>query len=272
MTRVPRAIPGRDIRALPLKPAEAFLLSRIDANTGERDLALLTGLSEQEVEASLNRLFDLGAIDFVRGERGAGSGVPPKPPPVPITAPPRSSPTPMRRTTSTSIPAAPASHRWLYDPAELDEDVELDLERKRRILEMFYRLDALNHYELLGVERTAERKQIKSAYYELAPELHTDKYFGKRLGSYKAKIETIFSRITMAHDVLTHRDRRAEYDRQLEAQEKDRPSPEPPPPESLGPTSVRGDSDAGPDAERVRREALAKKLSGGYRRPPSGAR
>ena len=87
MTRVPRAIGGRDIRSLPLKPVEAFLLSRIDAATDEQDLSMLTGLSRPDVEAALDRLFDLGVIDFVRGARGNTAVATPSPSPSPLRSP-----------------------------------------------------------------------------------------------------------------------------------------------------------------------------------------
>mgnify|MGYP003338887439 CR=1 FL=1 len=53
---------------------------------------------------------------------------------------------------------------------------------------------------------------MKKAYYVAAPEFHPDRYFGKNLGSFKAKMEAVFARITLAHDVLTARERRVEYD------------------------------------------------------------
>ncbi|WP_437970236.1 DnaJ domain-containing protein [Sorangium sp. So ce260] len=110
----------------------------------------------------------------------------------------------------------------LYDPAELDEPVELAPDRKRRILDLYYRLEDLSHYALLGVSDQADKKQIKSAYYQLAPEFHPDTYFRKQLGTYKQKIEAIFTRITLAHDTLTSKQRRAEYDAYLEQTHKNR--------------------------------------------------
>src|SRR5262245_26208155 len=64
MARVPRLVPGCDIKSLPLKPTEAFLLSRIDAIVDERGLSLVTGLSQADVAKALDRLCQLGAIDF----------------------------------------------------------------------------------------------------------------------------------------------------------------------------------------------------------------
>jgi curved DNA-binding protein CbpA len=102
------------------------------------------------------------------------------------------------------------------DPAELGEAVDLDLDKKRRILDLYGRLDLTSYYELLGVPLDADKKAIKAAYYKLAPEFHPDSYFRKNLGSFKPKIEAIFTRVTLAHDVLTVRQRRAEYDAYLE--------------------------------------------------------
>lgn len=227
MPRVPRPLSGCDIKSLPLSPAEAFLLSRVDAMLSERELALVTGLPLSTVVSALDRLEQLGAISFAT-DSALESGATRR-----SERPPafRSSPPPGRgegaRLPSTPPLAAKAGDGMslappLYDPAELDEDVEIDPERRRRILDLFYRLDDLTYYELIGVGEHDEKKQIKSAYYALAPEFHPDKYFRKRLGSYKAKIEAIFARLTIAHDVLTAKARRAEYDEYLEQLHRNR--------------------------------------------------
>jgi curved DNA-binding protein CbpA len=100
----------------------------------------------------------------------------------------------------------------VYDPKELEEDVDLDVEQRRRVLDMFYRLEAVDHYALLGVARTADKKTVKRAYYDLTAHFHPDRFFRKRLGSFKAKMEAVFARITRAHDVLTDKVQRTEYD------------------------------------------------------------
>ena len=102
------------------------------------------------------------------------------------------------------------------DPPELSEEVDLEMEKRRRILDLYARLDDVSYYELLGVPEGADKKQVKGAYYKLAPEFHPDSYFRKNLGSFKSKIEAIFTRLTLAHDVLTVKQRRAEYDAYLE--------------------------------------------------------
>jgi curved DNA-binding protein CbpA len=103
------------------------------------------------------------------------------------------------------------------DPPELQEDVELDLEQRRFVLDMFARLDHITHYDVLGVHAGADKKTIKRAYFKLAASTHPDRYFTKRLGSYKGKLEVLFARITEAYDTLTVADRRAAYDARLRA-------------------------------------------------------
>ncbi len=180
----------------------------------EDDLALVTGMTPAQAGAVLDRLAMLGAIEMV--------DVRERPP----SAPPRAAIPPP----SPSRPAHDAGHDAghdaarapRYDPAELDEPSDLEPERKRRVLDLFHRLEDLSYYALLGVRADADKKQIKSAYYAIAPEFHPDKYFRKNLGSYKQKIEVIFARITLAHDVLTVPERRAEYDEYLEQTSKNR--------------------------------------------------
>jgi len=58
--------------------------------------------------------------------------------------------------------------------------------------------------------------------FELAAVFHPDKYFRKRLGSFKAKMEAVFGKVTMAHDVLTDREKRTEYDAYLNDQQSTR--------------------------------------------------
>jgi Flp pilus assembly protein TadD len=62
MSRLPKPVSGCDIRSLPLTPADAFLLSRVDGTATEHDLALCTGLPPEQVVAMLDRLAALGAI------------------------------------------------------------------------------------------------------------------------------------------------------------------------------------------------------------------
>ncbi len=62
-------------------------------------------------------------------------------------------------------------------------------------------------YTTLGVARTASEKDIKSAYRKLAKELHPDR------NRDNPKASERFSEITNAYDLLSDKDKRAQFDR-----------------------------------------------------------
>jgi curved DNA-binding protein CbpA len=108
------------------------------------------------------------------------------------------------------------------EEAMLGEDVDLEPDFRRQVLLTFRTLNRLDHYALLGLDRTADRKVLKRSYFDLAAKFHPDRYFRKKLGSFKTRMESIFGRVTLAHDTLTDKERRAEYDAYLEEQRRSR--------------------------------------------------
>ncbi|MHB8647563.1 MAG: DnaJ domain-containing protein, partial [Thermomicrobiales bacterium] len=63
-----------------------------------------------------------------------------------------------------------------------------------------------DYYAVLGVPRTADEKQIKSAYRKLARKYHPD--VNKETGA-----EEQFKRVSEAYEVLSDAEKRAQYDR-----------------------------------------------------------
>lgn len=100
-------------------------------------------------------------------------------------------------------------------PPVPDEEVELDFAMRARVEELHGRLRTTSHYELLGVDRDADKKTIKRLYFQRTVEFHTDRYFGKKLGRYGSMMNAIFCRMNDAYDVLASPERRAAYDAQL---------------------------------------------------------
>jgi curved DNA-binding protein CbpA len=117
---------------------------------------------------------------------------------------------------------ADALLRTPEDEAALAEEVDLDEEMRVSVLTLTRKLDVLDHYALLGVDHGVDRKAVKRAYFDLAARYHPDKYFRKKLGSYKPRMEAIFGRITLAHDTLTSPEKREEYDVYLDEQRRSR--------------------------------------------------
>lgn len=213
---MPRLLPGTDLRGLPISPAEAFVVSRVDGSTTLAEIAEETGKSLEEVQALLERLAALGALVVE-----AGLSQERRQPPTPAARPSGAFRLgPIVETSAVGEHQHPAAS--LYDQAELDEDVDIDLARRRRILDLYYRLDQLTHYQLFGVDPNADKKAIKGAYFEVVNVFHPDRYFGKNVGSFKTKLERVFARLTESYDVLSRNASRAEYDAYLRAQSKTR--------------------------------------------------
>jgi curved DNA-binding protein CbpA len=181
-------------------------LSRVDGTSSESEIAAATGLEAEQVMATLARLAELGAVRFENASdqrpKFNRSSVPARS----VT---------LRPAVETKVQISDHPERVLYDPKELDEPADLEPERKRRILDVFYRLESITHYELLEVAPSADKRAIKARYYEVVNLFHPDRYFGRSLGGFKPKLERIFQRITEAHDVLTRSEARAEYDAYL---------------------------------------------------------
>lgn len=193
------------------------MLSRIDGMGNVADICALTGLTELETLGILERLVRLGAVS-VGGDSEAealeGAVV-------------------QRRS---SIPH--------YDPKDLDEEgVELTREERKLILETFHSLEEISFYDLLQVEHTADRKQIREGYFRLSKEFHPDTQFRKKLGSYKQKLEIIFRSLTQAYDVLSNKNQRADYDAYIAEQIKGR-------------EMERQMREAAQEAERMERELI----------------
>lgn len=266
--KVPRIVPNVDIRKFKLDPMDGFVLTRIDGKLGSKELARETGLPEFSVERALEKLEKLGVIERID----------PNAPP-----PPPAQPAPQR-----SALADFSTLEAKYDPKELEAPADLPVEIKKRILDLYYRLDDLDHYTLLGLTKEADKKSVKRAYFELAAHFHPDKYFKKNLGTFKPKMEVLFARVTEAHDTLVDPTKRAEYDayiaevattRGMEAMLEralaesraaaeqiaasvtppeafSPPSAQPPPPSQPTPSQTARELQA-------RREALARRLLGG---------
>jgi curved DNA-binding protein CbpA len=289
---IPKPLPlpkGKSVQSYPLAPVDGFVLSRIDGTLSIREIVTLTGLDNITVQGSLDKLVSLGLVSL-----GAPQAAPRSATPAPGAIQTRSPSIPARPVTEVSgvldsgIPKPPPA---LYDPAELDEDVDLERDHRRKILDAYYKLSDLDMYEVLGVERKADKKAIKRAYYDLATVHHPDRFFRKKLGSFKQKMEAVFTRVTEAHDTLVDKDKRAEYDTYLAAQDEARAletqmtrrasspgmdrtdrTPPPPPvitaPPPVVPTTPVPERTSGIQlSDQARRDALARRLLGGRGAP-----
>ena len=195
----PRPANGCDVRSLPLGPMDAFLLSRIDGSLSASELATLTGFDLASVEATISRLVELGAV--VVG---------------PAPSPPGAAAAPDTRRSEQGAHRDASALSGETPPGE--GPIDLDEGQQRKILEVFAQLESTDYYALLGVMPDADKKEIKKAYYAVAPSYHPDRHFRKNLGHFKARMEAIFARMTSACDTLCTKETRAEYDGYLATQ------------------------------------------------------
>ncbi len=119
-------------------------------------------------------------------------------------------------------PSEPEPAPEVEPEPEPEVEIALDPARRQRIDDLFAAVDELDHYQVLGVPRTAERKDIRHCYFTLSKVFHPDTMFGRELGPYRARMGTIFQRITEAYEVLGKKKQRHEYDRYLELSDRTR--------------------------------------------------
>ena len=137
---IPELIDGVDARKLPLSALEGFVYSRVDGSSSAKDIVEATGIGEDLALAALEKLIELGAVRMK-------AAAPPPPPPRRDSQPPnkrfgKPHAPPAQRVLT--IPPPSGTPRRLYDPAELEEEVAIDDTRKRRVLDVFYRLGSGN--------------------------------------------------------------------------------------------------------------------------------
>ncbi len=102
---------------------------------------------------------------------------------------------------------------FVFIPADLAEEVDLDLERKKEILFHHAHLADWNHWEILGLAWNAPVDAVRTAYLEKVKVFHPDRYGGKNLGSFRGRLEQVFRRMTEAKDLLGDAAKREEYAR-----------------------------------------------------------
>ncbi len=93
-------------------------------------------------------------------------------------------------------------------------------EVRRKIARFHAQLERRDHFEVLGVDRSADDATIKSCYHKLAKQWHADAYAGLALGPAKQTLDEIFQRITEAYETVTDPAKREEYLVYLERSKK----------------------------------------------------
>jgi tetratricopeptide (TPR) repeat protein len=205
------------------------VLSRIDGTQTIREVLLTTGLPVERAVAIVSKLRSLGAL-LLPNETTAptspqGFGAMPAAraahspenraardvplagamktvkPPVPIapravTSAARAEPEEVA--VDTTLPAPSAE-----ELAALHEDVELSDDERRHILALHRLVGTRDPYVLFGVPADSDPKLLKRAYFRLSKDIHPDRYYGKRLGSFAERLNVVFETVSRYYARIT---------------------------------------------------------------------
>lgn len=104
------------------------------------------------------------------------------------------------------------SDEYEINPDHLEPTIDIDLATQRKVLRLLARAKHEDHYSLLNVPPDAEKRAISNSYFSLMNELHTDKFYGKNIGTFGPHLSRLIEVLTRANDVLGRKKTRAEYD------------------------------------------------------------
>lgn len=180
-----------------LTSADGFVLSRIDGTSSARDVVALIPLPTEDCERSLFSLLCTGFVEYV--EKEDARRTPPRTP-LPASAPriPRPAPAPPLAAAPPPRPAASAASRTTEEIRLLIATTYANLKR--------------DHFELLGLERSATRDDVREAHARLARVLHPDVRLDPALDDLREQRAAAFIRVTQACEILRDPEARARYE------------------------------------------------------------
>jgi curved DNA-binding protein CbpA len=174
----PALAKGVDLTRMDLTYDEGLLAARIDGRTPANELALLLGWPPDRVAAVFDDLRAKGVVEVADAPRSDPYGA------------------------------------FIFPLPLMQADCALDEEQRKKVIYTYEKLDALNHYELLGVRRRDDAKAIKAAFQSKVFEWHPDKW-PKNSGPFAKMIQQIFERVKRASAVLSNEKSRVAYDAEL---------------------------------------------------------
>lgn len=180
----PRARADVDVRSLPLRPLQGFLLSRLDGGSDVTALAQVTGLAAEQVATMLGELVALGAVE----------------PETPVTMAP---PTPSVEEPPDATPAEPA------EPDEAPAEPEPEAGTHRALFESSLHDKPVE--ERVALAHTATEPTLSALCFDPQPKVVVALMENPNLGLPQARLvarhhrtalglETLVSRPTFAND------------------------------------------------------------------------
>jgi tetratricopeptide (TPR) repeat protein len=98
---------------------------------------------------------------------------------------------------------------------EQSAESDKDQEEVKSYMSLYEKHARSNHFQLLGVQRYSSTEDIQKSYYQLAKELHPDKFQKESMEQVKPLMESLFSRISEAYEILSSEEKRKAYEAEL---------------------------------------------------------
>lgn len=192
---------------LRLLPAEAFVMSRVNAPARLGEVIAVSGLPEDETRRAVYVLVLGGLLTRTGGRRILPPEV------LKLAAQQRAA-----AASATETPASEAS-RPTGEP-ERPAAAEPEPDKVGTVEELFALARGETHYEVLGVARSASADEVKRVYYSHARRLHPDRFRRDADEEARQRIDAAFARVAQAYDVLHDAPLRAAYDLKLSKKSK----------------------------------------------------
>jgi serine/threonine protein kinase/DnaJ-domain-containing protein 1 len=204
-------------QSINLTPTDGFVLSRIDGTLSAREVVDLIPLPAEDTERSLFSLLCTGVVGYApetTGRRSANRTTPapePRSPEPPVAAPPPPSPEARTPLPPKTPPPPPPSSSAAPRAATRDERKKASTKEIRRlILELHAKLHR-DHFDVLGIDRSASETEIREAYAGFAKVLHPDACRDPALADLRERRIAVFARLSEAYDTLRDPESRARY-------------------------------------------------------------
>ena len=187
------ALQNQDVN---LDAEESLILSRVDGSESPKSIAAMGPVIEKEAARTLLGLLEAGIIEEV-SETAAAS-----PPAVHSDELPSASEPPVAQQKAPAEPPAEA-----LDP---------QASAKREIEHLHQSYQAMNHWEVLGIERGATKEEVAAAFHQKAKLYHPDNYHHIEDREFQEQLSQVFHRVKEAYETLSQEENAKGYDRLTE--------------------------------------------------------
>ncbi|HYO57198.1 J domain-containing protein [Archangium sp.] len=105
-------------------------------------------------------------------------------------------------------------------PVEAGKTLDLDPAQLAELWDRCARLDQMDYFEILMVERTVAPADIKKAFYRESRTYHPDRFFHLRNKELKDRVNDLYKRVTEAYYVLRDDAKRRQYTANISGPER----------------------------------------------------